>query len=474
MKNKPQPANRWLIFFFVAIGVFMSTLDGSIVNVALPSIMADLSTSMAIIEWVPMIYLLTVSSLLLSFGRLSDIKGRRWVYSRGLFVFSVGSLFCATAPDAWWLIAARTFQGLGAAMIMACTPALVIDTFPPRERGKAMGMIGTVVASGLTVGPALGGWIVQAFSWQMIFYINIPIGMAAAYFVNRMLKGGNADVTRKEAFDIKGALLLTFFLAPLLVTISHGYKTGYTSLTTVILAGVSMVSAIGLAMNEHGAAQPVIDTSILKIRMFILPVLSAVILFMSLFIITFLMPFFLMQPYGLNVKDAGHLMVTPFLCLFLISPFSGRMYDRIGSRLLCTIGFSVLALSLVLFSRIDAASPIGSVIGCLALAGTGTAIFIAPNSAAAMGAVPKSRLGIAAAMVATARNLGMVFGITTAATLFNSTFYHLSGGRDMTTYHPGMEPIFMAAFQRAMTAGAFIAGLGMLVAFIRGKENLTE
>ena len=162
-KSVKSSDNKWLVFSFVAIGIFMSTLDGSIVNIALPTIMKDLSAPLAYMEWVVMIYLLTIFSLLLSFGRLSDIVGRRSIYVLGLIVFSIGSLFCGMAGNAILLIAARSFQGIGAAMIMACTPALVVDIFPVSERGKALGMVGAVVASGLTTGPVLGGLLLHFF-----------------------------------------------------------------------------------------------------------------------------------------------------------------------------------------------------------------------------------------------------------------------------------------------------------------------
>ena len=148
---------RWQVFFLVAVGIFMATLDGSIVNIAVPTIMKELNVSVAAVQWVVIIYLLTVTSLLMSFGRLSDIHGRRLIYSLGLVLFAVGSLLCGLAANIEWLIGARLFQGLGAAMIMACTPALFVDTFPPAERGRALGLIGSVVASGLTTGPVLGG-----------------------------------------------------------------------------------------------------------------------------------------------------------------------------------------------------------------------------------------------------------------------------------------------------------------------------
>ena len=175
--KKSAPHSKWLVLSLVAVGIFMSTLDGSIVNVALPTIMTELGVPLTTVKWVVIIYLLTVSSLLLFFGRLSDLQGRRRVYSRGLAVFSLGSLFCGLSPDVTWLIASRALQGVGAAMIMACTPALVVDVFPLKERGRALGMVGMVVAGGLTMGPALGGILLQFFHWRVIFYINVPVSL---------------------------------------------------------------------------------------------------------------------------------------------------------------------------------------------------------------------------------------------------------------------------------------------------------
>ncbi|QTA92653.1 MFS transporter [Desulfonema magnum] len=466
--------NKWLIFSLVAVGVFMSTLDGSIVNIALPSIMHDLVIPLATIEWIPMIYLLTVSSLLLSFGRLSDIRGRRWVYSRGLIVFSLGSLFCGMARNAIWLIAARSFQGVGAAMIMACTPALVIESFPVSERGKAMGMVGAVVASGLTVGPALGGMIIHFFSWQFIFYINIPIGIATALVVTRILKGGNADVSRHESFDWGGAVLLTLSLASFLVAITHGYSWGYISLPIISLLGISVVSVIWLIRIETRILHPILKPSLLEIRLFTLPIIAAVFLFASLFVMTFLMPFYLMHPCGFSVSQAGYIMVTPFAFLFVVSPVSGIISDRIGTRMLCTLGMGILALAFFSLAQLSPSFTAFPIVWRLALVGVGTAIFISPNSAIAMSAVPAAYKGVAAGTVATARNLGMAMGVALAGTIFNSTFYTLSGGLSLKVYRPELEPIFMEAFRYAMAAGGIVAITGMIVAFLRGPERIEK
>ena len=463
--------NKWLVFTLVGIGVFMSTLDASIVNIALPAIMQDFQVTLATVGWVLMAYLLTVSSLLLAFGRLSDIKGRRWVYCRGFFIFSVGSLFCGVARSAAWLIAARSFQGIGAAMLMACSPALVVDIFPSSERGKTLGMVGTVVAAGLTIGPALGGLILNLFSWRVIFYINIPIGIAAAVWAAWILKGSHGDITRSESFDMTGALLLVICFCSLLIALTRIHDWGCTSLQIWLLLGVSITSAIWFIRVEARAIHPIFDLSLLKIRLFVLPSLSAMILFISLFSMLFLMPFYLVNPSGFSMDKAGYLMVTPFVFLFFISPFSGALSDRIGSRILCTLGMAVMAVGLFSLSLLPPVASSLTVIWRLALVGIGTAIFISPNSSVVLGAVYQNRRGIAAGTVATARNMGMVIGVALAEIIFNNTFAARSGGLTLKAYGAEMEPFFMAAFQSAMLAGCFVAGLGIVVAFLRGPEN---
>ncbi len=462
---------RWHVFFLVAIGIFMATLDGSIVNIAVPTIMAELKVSVAAVQWVVMIYLLVVTSLLLGFGRLSDIHGRRRVYSMGLALFSLGSLLCGLAPGIYWLIGARLGQGLGAAMIMACTPALIVDAFPPAQRGRALGFIGSVVASGLTTGPVLGGLLLHFFSWRVIFLINIPIGLVTAVLVHVGLKGSQADITRDETFDWLGAVMLALCLGSLLLAVTHGYEWGYTSPAILLLAGLFLAGGIGLYMVERRVAHPILDSELFRIRLFALPVLAAIILFASLFSLVFLMPFYLIDPAGFAVDHAGYLMATIFVFLFVVSPISGSLSDRIGSRLLCTCGTGIVALALYLLAVLPADASVIDIIWRLALAGVGMAVFIPPNSATAMNIVPAHRRGVASATVAAARNLGMVMGVAVSGAVFNGTFEKLSQGTSLNIYRPALEPIFMVAFHTAMVGGMCIALTGVLISYLRGPES---
>lgn len=456
----------------VAVGVFMSTLDGSIVNIALPAMMKDLHAPLSTIEWITMIYLLTVSSLLLSFGRLSDIKGRKWVYSRGLSLFSAGSLMCGLSYSTAWLIFSRSIQGFGAAMIMSCTPALMADVFPASERGKAMGLLGMVVASGMTLGPAIGGWMLYYFPWQMIFYINVPIGIITGLIAHRLLKGTLADITRAEPFDWSGTFFMVFCAAPLMLALTHAYEWGYTSSDTLLLILLSLLAMTGFIRSQMHSDHPLMPLSLLRIRLFVFPVLSIMLLFMSLFSMIFLMPFFLMQPCGLSVKESGLVMVTPFVFLSVFSPLAGALSDKIGSTMLCTVGMSLLSMGLFLLSLLTPLHASFPAVWRLAIIGFGVSIFTAPNNSLIMNSVPKSAMGVAAGTLATARNLGMVMGIAIAGSVFNTIFHKLSGGVHLKSYQPQFESAFMTAFRYAMMSGSLIAAVGIPVAFSRGLRKI--
>ena len=275
-------------------------------------------------------------------------------------------------------------------------------------------------------------------------------------------------MSRKEAFDWAGGSMLALCLGSLLFALTHGYDWGYDSIKFILMLLLFLVTLILVIIIESRVRFPVVEPALFKIRLFTLPVASAVIIFASLFIIVFLMPFYLMYPGGYSVTQAGNIMVTLFISLLFVSPVSGSISDRIGSRLLCTLGMAILCVSFLCMALLPpAASPL-SIAWRLALAGIGTAVFLSPNSAVTMNSTPVKYRGTAAAMVAMARNSGMVFGVAIAGAIFNSVFYKLSGGFTLKVYTPEHQDIFMAAFHLAMSAGAVVSGIGIVVAFMRG------
>lgn len=463
---------KWQIFFLVAVSIFMATLDSSIVNVALPYIMRDLSSSLSDIQWVVVIYLLTVSSLLLTFGRLSDITGRPMVYLLGFGFFTLGSFLCAVSATVTGLVMARAVQGVGASMLMACSPALIVDAFDLESRGRALGLVGACVAAGLTVGPVAGGLLLEVFSWRSIFYINLPVGLAAMAYGNRILR--SEDRGSQEPMDIMGSLMMAVMVCSIIIGLTKSSDWGFLSLESCLCWAAGLGAGMGFVFNIRRAQYPLFDLGLLKIRLFILPLAASLILFASLFSMVFMMPFYLSLAHGFSPARTGGIMIIPFLFLLVISPISGVASDRLGSRMLCGGGMACLALGLFLLGSLSPGTDVFGIVWRLALAGIGTALFISPNSTAVMGAVPVERRGIASGAVATARNLGMVLGVAMASTIFSMTFSRLSQGAGLDSYTPAMVPFFMAGFKQAMTAGAFLAFAGILVSLARGPENLDK
>ncbi len=465
-------SKKWQVFMLVGVSIFMSTLDSSIVNVALPYIMEDLSSDVRTIQWVMVVYLLTVSSLLLTFGRLSDIRGRRQIYVIGFLVFTVGSFACGQAWTSGMLVGARVLQGIGASMLMACSPALVVDVFPETERGKALGMMGAVVAAGLTLGPLAGGMILAWFSWRVIFFINIPIGVmavAAGILVLKDLPGGQGS---REPLDKTGSLLLMVFLCSLIVTLARLPDWGMVSLKTGLGLSTAVISGWWFVINETNSAYPLLDLGLMKIRLFILPLISTAVLFASLFLLVFMMPFYLTYPGGFTASKTGVIMIVPFLFLLIISPISGMLADRLGSRMLCTLGMTIMSLSLFFLIFLSPEQGIFAIVWRMALAGIGTAMFVSPNNTAIMGAVPVHQRGIASGATATARTLGMVLGVALAGTIFSAFLTFQGAGMDR--YVPAMAPAFMEGFRHVMAAGAVLAAIGIAVSFSRGSEKIKK
>jgi MFS family permease len=355
-------------------------------------------------------------------------------------------------------------------MLMSCSPAIIVDVFPEAERGRALGAIGAVVAIGLTTGPALGGILIHYISWRAIFYLNVPIGIIGASLVLRMFRWDTLHFYKPQPFDWKGAILFAVTLTSLLLAASHGAKWGITSLPTILSALTAVIGAGVFVTLEFRAKRPLVDFSLFRIRLFIFPIAGAVFLFISLFAIVFLMPFYLVDYYGFGENYAGYMMVTPFIFLFFMAPIAGTLYDRIGSRFMCTSGMAVLCSALVLLTRMPEGAVVFPVVWRLGLAGIGTAMFTSPNTSAAMSAVPPAQRGLASGMVATARNLGMVIGIALAGAIFHSVFKQLSGV-PFQQYDPVLAPAFRGAFNWAMTAGAAVAAMGVVLAYLRGADS---
>ncbi len=450
---------KWKAMFTVWIGVFMATLDGSIVNVALPTLTEYFKTDITTIEWVVMAYLLTITSLLLSLGRLSDMFGRKTIFAGGLAIFTIGSGLCAVSTTEGQLILYRVIQGVGAAMLMATGIAIITHAFPPRERGKAMGLIGTVVAIGSMAGPVAGGFLIENVGWQSIFYINIPIGIFGTAMALTVLR--KDETTSGQTFDIPGALALFISLMSLLLALSQGQESGWLSGYIILLFILSIVFIIIFILIETKARHPVMELRHFRNRPFAAANISALISFTALYNVILLMPFFLQNELGYSPEKVGIVFLAVPLVMSVVSPVSGWLSDRTNSFILSSIGVGISSVSILWLGFLTPTSGSIDVVLRLALLGLGMGLFMAPNNSIIMGALPKEKIGIAAGTLGTMRNMGMVIGVAVSGAVFSSRY----------VYYGNVGSSFLPAFRDTYTVSAIICGIAMLTSLVRNKSK---
>jgi len=412
-------SHKWWVLLAVGVGSFMTALDGSVVNTILPIISRTFGTDVATIEWVITVYLLVVSGLLLSLGRLGDMYGHKLMFVTGFFIFMCSSAVAGAAASAPALIAARGLQAVGGAMTLANGPPIITKTFPPTQRGQALGLAATLTYLGLTAGPSLGGWLTGLFGWRIIFYINVPVGLLAIalglYFIPR-----DAGAEKREPFDLLGACVFIAGLVTLLLALNQGHAWGWGSTTILGLLTVAVTVLVGFVLIERRVTSPMLDLSLFRKRVFSAAALAAVLNYICLYSVLFLMPFYLIHGRGFSPAQAGLLLTAQPLIMAVAAPLSGTLSDRIGSRLPATVGMAIMSAGLFLLSRLGPDSSFQTIALSLAVVGLGTGIFVSPNNSALLGSAPRHRQGIAAAILATARNVGMVLGVGLAGAVFTT------------------------------------------------------
>src|SRR5574342_464677 len=445
----PSP---WVGFSAVAVGMFMATLDGSIVSVALPSIRQGLGTSIGGVELVVTVYLLVISAALLGAGRLGDVLGHRRVYVAGLLLFTLGSGLCGVSRSLPTLVASRAAQALGASATMAMAPAAVTALFPREQRGRALGGISGVVAAGLTAGPPLGGFLLQSFSWPAIFLVNLPVGVAGAIWASRTLPGG--ALASGARFDGAGAFLFGLAVAGLVGAL----EVAPSSPAAAALALVAATLAAALLWRvERRAPSPVLDAALLGDRVFAFGLAAGLLSYAAMFSQTFLTPFWLTRVKGLDARDLGLMLTAVPLALSVVSWVAGWLSDRVGPRLPCLAGAGVLAAGLWSLAGAGPEDSLASVAARLAALGAGMGLFQPPNNSAVMGSLARERLGTGGGMLATARNLGMVTGVSLAGALLAVGAGPAEGGAG-----------FLAGWRLALSPGAGLAVAAGLLSLVRG------
>lgn len=403
----------WRSLGVACAGAFVAALSTSVVAISVPVIARDLEVSPGEASWVLTAYLVTASCLLAVSGRAADLAGRKRIYLTGFVFFIAGSAMCAGAPSLFALVGARVLQGVGAAMLMAVGPAIVTRSVPPQKRARGLGIQLAATYMGLTIGPSVGGALATKMSWHAVFTVVAIAGAAGGAIALIVLE---RDPVKEEPIsvtqlDLSGAGLLAVGLAALLVALRRGGEAGFTSGAFFAIAALALVALIGFVRHERVHPSPLLPPALLSSAPFALGILGATLLYVVTFMLAFVLPFHLQRELHLTPSAAGAIMTAQPAMMAITAPASGWIADRFGSRIPSTAGMVLIAVGLFLV----AASP--SSIVALGVVGIGAGLYVAPNNSVIMGAAPKERQATAAAMAATARNVGMTCGVAIAASL---------------------------------------------------------
>ncbi len=472
--------NKWVTFLIVAVGVFMSTLDASIVNISLPTIARYFGVALGgPIEWVIIAYLVVIAAVLLTIGRLSDVVGRKPIWAAGLVVFTIGSALCGAAPSLPLLIAFRVAQGLGGALLFAVSPAIITGAFPSAERGRALGANAVVVALGTSAGPTIGGVLTEHFTWRWIFYVNVPLGVIGFLATLFLLKEKRA---RKDVrFDPLGALLLAVGFAALTLGLSFGQEWGWASPLLIGTLALAVVALGLLIVVERRVESPILDLTLLRSRVFVSANISLILNFLALFAVSFLLPFYFEQLRHFSTQEAG-LLLTPLpLTIAIVAPINGALADRVGTRWLAGGGLTIACVGLVLLGGLTVRSSVFDIAWRLVVTGAGQALFQSPNNSALMGAAPRGAQGVAAGFLATGRVVGQSASVAIAGAVF-AAFGGAAAGRALVqppSHGHALTSANLAALQRTFESGyhaafivcAAIAALGIGAALTRGADS---
>ena len=473
---------RWRVLLLTSVGAFMGPLDASIVAVALPAIGPALHLSFTEALWVQAAYLLAIAIFLIPAGRLADMRGRLRFYMAGVVIFGLASLAAALSPNGSWLIVARTVQGIGGALLGATSAAVVTAVFPPRERGRALGINVMAVYIGLAAGPPLGGLIVTHWSWHWIFLVNVPIALATLATGWDLLAAENRDragVGNHGALadvDVVGTLLLGLTLAALFVPLTFSLFWGWTNAVTLGLLATSAVSLVAFIMVEDRVEHPLLDLDLIrKNRLFAAANFAALLNYMAMYGIAVFTALFLEIVQGRSAQQAGLILLAEPIIMAALSPRAGRLSDRLGSRLLATTGMVLVAAGMAQLALLATDASPQRILLALVTVGLGMAAFSAPNTSAVMGSVQRSQLSVASGFLGTMRVVGQGISVTLLGAVAAS---HLgaNGGRVIFSHGAVGQATALAyaqGYRQAMLLGAALALVGAAVSLVRGPKTVT-
>jgi EmrB/QacA subfamily drug resistance transporter len=465
--------NARLILINVCVGQFIVGLDQRALLVALPTLSDIFNTSLTTIQWVLLIYDLMLIGLVITVGRLGDLFGRRRFYAGGFLIFVLSSALCGAAQSASQIILFRGLQAIGGAMISANGRAVASVALPPGERGKAMGLASMAFHIGFLTGPTLGGLLIDTIGWRWIFYLNLPVGLWAAYLAWKLLEESKENV-KGISVDFPGAILLMLTYSLFIYAMNQLPHTGWRDpkvIQTMMLSGAAFAVFVFVELRVK---TPILSFSLFGNRLFSASMLSLFFITLTQSAISFLMPFYLQNILHFSPSQMGWIMIANSVVIVMIAPIAGWLSDRMGSRLLCTVGSALIVIAQYFIASLGVDASIPRIIFPLVLTGLGWAIFNSPNQSAILGAVPRDKVGTASGMTTTAARTGGAMGVALSATLFT---YGLAaaGLSPLQIESPeswGAAPeIFVGSFNHTVHVINFFTLLSIVFSVVRGSRQ---
>ena len=452
-----DPENRkWWTLFAVSFGLFMIMLDNTVVNVALRSIQQSLHVSQSELEWVVVGYALTFATFMLTGGKLADRYGRRLLFLVGLVIFTAASLACGLAPSAGFLIGARVVQGVGAAIMNPATLSIITATFPPRQRGMAIGIWAGVSAMALAIGPLIGGLLTQYVHWSWIFFVNVPVGIVAIV-VALWAIDESRDTSKEQRLDVPGLVSSGIGLFALTYALIEANTYGWTSTRILVLFAVAAIALVVFVLLEKHQRLPMLDLSLFKSSTYTGANVAMLLVALAMYGSFFFNALFLQNIRGYTPTQTGAIFLPMTILIILVAPAAGKWSDRIGSRWLVGSGMSLLAVSLLLFAQLDQSSDFWNILPALLVGGFGMALTMTPTTAAAMGSVPVDKAGVGSAVLNSMRQVGGSLGIAIMGALVASEVH-------VRPPNPAYADQFVKGYHLSLYVAAAIAFAGAVVA----------
>ncbi len=451
------PASRRLILLLIVITSFINPFLGAAINIALPTISNEFGLGAVGMSWIAMAFLLSSAVFLVPLGKLADIRGRKRVFLAGNLIIAISSIFCALSISGGMLIAFRTLQGIGSAMVFGTGVAIITSVYPPNQRGKAIGITVTSVYIGLSLAPFLGGMLTQYLGWRSIFYITIPFELLVVWITWRYIKEEWADA-RGEKFDLTGSIIYVLAMS--------AFMFGFSKLPgppAIILAVAGIMGLVFFVIKEQRTIHPVFNIDLFRSnRLFAFSNLAALINYATTFAITFLLSLYLQYIMQLSPRDAGVILITQPVTMALVASISGKLSDRYDPRILSSAGMAVIVGGLVMLTLLTEQTHFTYLVVNLAIVGFGFGLFSSPNTNAIMGSVDKKYLGIASATVGTMRLTGQMISMGVATLILQ-----LYIGNDPISTQNSSG--FLASMRTTFLIFVVLCTLGVFASLARGK-----